>query len=165
MKERFRWLAAAIAAHPDRTVIGRTRLQKEILLLQHLGFPSDFLYMIHFYGPYSEGLNAEVRLLESLGLVREEPRQSQNGDPYYVLRASQDAVMPEITRFQPFIDRMQQAEIIVLELAATYDAFRSMGSDHHEALERLRRKKGSKCQGGNEEAALTLLTDLGLPTS
>ena len=29
MKERFRWLAAAIAAHPDRKVVGRTRLQRK----------------------------------------------------------------------------------------------------------------------------------------
>jgi hypothetical protein len=42
MKERFRWLAAAITAHPDRKVVGRTRLQKEIKLLQRLKFPTEY---------------------------------------------------------------------------------------------------------------------------
>lgn len=54
MKERFRWLAGAIAAHKDRKVVGRTRLQKEIKLLQRLGFPTEYSYTLFFYGPYSE---------------------------------------------------------------------------------------------------------------
>jgi hypothetical protein len=47
-------------------------------------------------------------------------------------------------------------------LAATYDAFREAGSDHEEAIKRLRRKKGSKCDNGNQEKALELLVALGL---
>jgi uncharacterized protein YwgA len=162
MRERFRWLAAAIAAHKDRKVVGRTRLQKEIKLLQRLEFPTEYSYTIFFYGPYSEGLNADVRLLKSLGLVNEEEHQSKKGDPYYVFVASAAAQMQEVAPFQRFIDRMQQAEPVVLELAATYDAFRTTGSNHATALERLRRKKGSKCEQGNEESALALLRDLGL---
>ena len=163
--ERFRWLAGAIAAHPDRKVVGRTRLQKEIKLLQRLRFPTEYSYTLHFYGPYSEGLHAEIGLLESLGLVEEEPQISREGNPFYILRAKPEAVLPDIERFQQYIDRMHAAEAVVLELAATYDMFRSMGSDHQEACERLRRKKGSKCDGGNLEQALTLLGDLGLETS
>ena len=79
MKERFRWLAAAIAAHKDRKVVGRTRLQKEIKLLQRLGFPTEYSYTLFFYGPYSEGLHAEVRFLQAFGLVTEEERSSQAG--------------------------------------------------------------------------------------
>jgi hypothetical protein len=40
-----------------------------------------------------------------------------------------------------------------------------MGSDHAKAIERLRRKKGSKCENGNEEKALMLLRELKLPTT
>ncbi len=59
---------------------------------------------------------------------------------------------------------MDAADAVVLELAATYDMFRGMGSDHKEAIQRLRRKKGAKCEGGNEAAAIQLLQTLGLPT-
>lgn len=162
MKERFRWLAAAIAAHKDRRIFGRTRLQKEIKLLQRLKFPTEYSYTLHFYGPYSEGLHAEIGLLESLGLVEEESASSHEGVPYFVLHARPEAAMPEISRFQPYINTMESADTVVLELAATYDMFRGMGSDHAEALKRLRRKKGAKCEGGNEAAALKLLKKLGL---
>jgi len=166
MKERFRWLAAAIAAHKDRTVVGRTRLQKEIKLLQRLGFPTEYMYTIFFYGPYSEGLNADVRLLESLGLVTEEKRHPQQGETdYYIFCASPEAMMPEISQYQKPIDLMQAADAVVLELAATYDAFRTMGSDHEDALRRLRRKKGGKCENGNEAKALELLQKLDLPAT
>ena len=165
MTERFRWLAAAIAAHKDRKVVGRTRLQKEIKLLQRLGFPTEYSYTLFFYGPYSEGLHAEVRFLQAFGLVTEEERSSQHGDSYFVLTASPDAVMPEMARYQHFIDLMQDADAVVLELAATYDMFRTMKSDHEEAMMRLRRKKGVKCDNGNDKKALELLQQLGLPSS
>src|SRR5437868_10384069 len=100
MRERFRWLAAAIAAHPDRKIVGRTRLQKEIRLLQRLKFPTEYSYTLHFYGPYSEGLHAEIGLLENLGLIEEEAQTSREGTPYYILRAKAEAALPEIKKFQ-----------------------------------------------------------------
>jgi len=54
--ERFQWLAAIIAAHPGNKVIGRTRLQKTVKLLQRLGVTTDFTYKLHHYGPYNEDL-------------------------------------------------------------------------------------------------------------
>ena len=165
MKEGFRWLAGAIAAHKDRKVVGRTRLQKEIKLLQRLGFPTEYSYTLFFYGPYSEGLQADIGFLQAFGLVKEEERSSQQGDKYFVLTASAEADMPEMAPFQRFIDLMQNADSVVLELAATYDMFRTMKSDHEEAMMRLRRKKGAKCDNGNGAKALELLHELGLPSS
>ena len=72
--EQFRWLAGVIAAHDDRRIVGRTRLQKTIYLLQRKGLPTDFDYSLHFYGPYSEGLNTGLRVVKQLDLVREEAR-------------------------------------------------------------------------------------------
>jgi uncharacterized protein YwgA len=166
MIEKFRWLAAVIAAHPNHRVVGRTRLQKTINLLQRLKLPTNYGYTTFFYGPYSEGLHADIGLLKHYGLIDEQEKTAQDGSTYYIISTTPESALPsEIRPFQPFIDRMQQADAVVLELAATYDSFRAMGSNHDEALERLRRKKGNKCQGGNEEAALALLRDLGLPTT
>ena len=124
--------------------MGRTRLQKEIKLLQRLRFPTEYSYTLFFYGPYSEGLQADIGFLQAFGLVTEEERSSQQGDTYFVLTASAEAVMPEMAPIQRFIDLMQNADAVVLELAATYDMFRTMKSDHEEAMMRLRRKKGSQ---------------------
>jgi uncharacterized protein YwgA len=161
--EQFRWLAGVVAAHPESKVVGRTRLQKTIRLLQRRGFPTRYSYTLFFYGPYSEGVQADLGLLRQLGLLEEQERQAQDGATYYVIRAHPGAVLQAVERWRPAIDTLSRAPAVVLELAATYDTFRELGSDHREALERLRRKKGSKCDGGNEAAALALLKELGRP--
>lgn len=160
--ERYQWLAGIISAHAGRRVVGRTRLQKTVKLLQRLGCPTDYGFTIFFYGPYSEDIVAEVRLLEHFGMVKETPNTAKDGTQYYVLEADTSAILPEIEQFRRPLDLMQAADPVVLELAATYDAFREMGDDHPTALERLRLKKGGKCKGGNEESSLRLLTQLGL---
>jgi len=159
----FWWLAAVIAAHEGRRVVGRTRLQKTVKLLQRLQLPTDYRYTIFFYGPYSEGVFRDIQLLTELGLVREEERATQDGgSPYFVLQANADAEMEEVGRWQTAIARMQETDLIVLELAATYDAFREMGSDHAEGLARLRHKKAAKWSEDRERRALELLEHLSL---
>jgi hypothetical protein len=160
--ENYRWLAGLIAAHPDQKVVGRTRLQKEVKLLQRCGFPTDYSYTIHFYGPYSEALQADISLLKAFGLVDETGEVSKEGNPYYILRAKAATALSELEHFRDRIELLNDASAVVLELAATYDAFREAGSDREEANQRLRRKKGSKCDNGNQEKALELLVALGL---
>jgi uncharacterized protein len=161
--ENYRWLAGLIAAHPDGKVVGRTRLQKEVKLLQSLGFPTDYGYMIHFYGPYSEELNADIGLLDSLGFVNEEERVSQEGNPYYIISACAGVPVADVSDFDSEIRLMARSDSTVLELAATYDAFRDSGANHDEAVARVARKKGSKCDGGRLELAIELIRNLDLP--
>lgn len=163
-RENYLWLAALIAAHPEGKVVGRTRLQKEVKLLQSLSFPTDYGYTIHFYGPYSESLYADIGLLETMGYVKEECL-SHGGNPYYVIESCGEGPINDVSAFQHEIATMAAADAVVLELAATYDAFRDLGADHAEALIRLRRKKGAKCNEGREEKALKLLNDLSLPAA
>ena len=167
MTEKFRWLAAVIAAHPDHRVVGRTRLQKTIKLLQRLGAPLDYDYMIHFYGPYSDGVQADIGLLENLGMVEEKQHAAQDGSLYFTLHASGEAIKlaksKKLNPFRKHIDVISRTDAVVLELAATYDAFRERGADHKAALKRLRRKKGTKCEDGRDKRALGLLAELGLP--
>ncbi|MBI4567110.1 MAG: hypothetical protein HY719_01790 [Planctomycetes bacterium] len=171
MMEKFKWLAAVIAAHPGQKVVGRTRLQKTVKILQRLGAPMDYCYTLHFYGPYSEGVHFDIGLLEAFGLVEEEKknRRLQDGSSYFVLKATEPArklaERPEVKKFQPEIKTMNNTGSVALELAATYDAFREMGDDHDTALQRLRRKKGDKCTNRHVKEALALLKKLGLAGS
>ncbi|MGM0490316.1 MAG: hypothetical protein ACQESR_26625 [Planctomycetota bacterium] len=158
----FQYLAALIAAHPQGKVVGRTRLQKTVRLLQRMGFPTRYAYTTFFYGPFSEGLQSEIQLLEALSMVEEDEQQRQDGTPYYIIRATSETGLPNIEEFAPTIRKLAETDAVILELAATYDTFRELGSDHDEALRRLRRKKGEKCEGGNEGKALELLEELGL---
>ena len=161
--ESFRWLAAVIAAHPDRKVFGRTRLQKTMKLLQRKGLPTELTFSIHHYGPYSEGLKGEVALLGLYRLAKEEVRPGTGERNYYTYTAEPDAALPELAPFQNWIDAIRRTDDVPLELAATYDTFRSMGYDHAESLDFLRRKKGDKCLNGNEARAFELLRALDLP--
>ena len=154
--------AALIAAHPGRKIYGRTRLQKEVKLLQRLGFPTDYCYTIHFYGPYSESLYSDIGVMEAFGLIRETQSRTMEGKDCYILEAADRDDLPDVSKFHPYINKLDRADAVALELAATYDSFREQGDDHQRALERLRRKKGSKCNDGNEEAALALLQELDL---
>ncbi len=166
-RERYNTLAAVIASHPEGRVIGRTRLQKTIKLLQRLGAPLNYTYMIHFYGPYSEGLQSEINLLEQMGIIEETEQSSQEGHPYYILsvKEAQQSDLPNVKDFRAQIDLMANADSVVLELAATYDTFRESEMSHELAVQALRRKKGKKCDGGNQEKAFSLLESLGLPSN
>jgi len=164
MTDQYRLLAAVIAAHPNHSVVGRTRLQKTIKLLQRLGLPTTYGYLIHFYGPYSEDLQSDVTLLETMGMVTEAPVQTiSGGGMYYVIKATAGADAALVKSLANQIQIMAGADLTVLELAATYDAFREAGSAHDEAMVRLRRKKGTKLDNGNDKAALELLRELHLP--
>ena len=57
----FWWLAGVIAAHDGRRVVGRTRLQKTVKLLQRLGLPTD-----EIPGGHLVALSRPVELAERL---------------------------------------------------------------------------------------------------
>lgn len=160
MIERFRWLAAVIAAHPNHEVVGRARLQNTIKLLQRLDLPTDYSYTSFFHGPYSEGIRSEIALIVKLGLAKEEWRM-----PSHTVCAEPDAALSEIEPFQLDIDIISVADSIAIELAATYDSFRATGSNHEKAEARMRYKKSTMCQPHNVTAAFKLLENLGLPTT
>jgi uncharacterized protein YwgA len=162
----FWWLAAVVAAHDGRRVVGRTRLQKTMKLLQRLGMPTDYLYTMFFYGPYSEGLFRDIGRCAALGLLSEaENPGPEGGTPTFVLRATAEAEMEGVERWREEIATMQASDLVVLELAATYDAFREVGSDHAEAVARLRHKKAAKWTEDRHARALALLAGLGLATA
>ncbi|HQP99835.1 MAG TPA: hypothetical protein PLY86_15370 [bacterium] len=163
-QEQFRYLAAVIAAHPEKKIVGRTRLQKTIKLLQRLGLPTDYSFMNYFYGPYSEGIQFDIGLLEEFGLIREHEVTSDGGNPLYIIEVEDIIQQNELDKkIQEAIDILaKERNTDILEIAATYDAFREMGSDHDDALERLRRKKAKKCTPQNLKKADSLLKQLNL---
>lgn len=160
--ENWRWLAAVIAAHPNREVVGRTRLQKTVWLLQRLGLPTDYVYSLHFYGPYSEEVKTDIGLAERFGLITETAKRAMDGTEYFVLSANVFHTLPDIQPFRGFLELMAAESPIVLELAATYDAFRKMGLNRETALKNLREMKGQKCDDGREQRALDLIGKLTL---
>jgi uncharacterized protein YwgA len=163
--ESWQWLAAIIAGHPNHEVFGRTRLQKTVWLLQRLGMPTEYVYSLHFYGPYSEEVKADIALATQLEVITETPKIAQDGTEYFILSAKRFDVLPALGRLKIPVDLLAAEDSVILELAATYDAFREMGLSHEAAVESLRAKKGDKCGGDRERRALDLLQRLNLETA
>lgn len=164
--ERFRWIAAVVYAHPNHKVVGRTRLQKTMRLLQQLGLPVDYDFRMHYYGPYSDGIQSDINLLQRMRLVHEEVQVSQDTSrPYSIFTAGEDAKMDALEGFRDAIQRMDSEEAVVLELAATYDAFYEKVNNEERALSLLRRMKKDKCTEERMTRAFQLLSDLKLATA
>jgi hypothetical protein len=158
------WLAAVIAAHTNRQVVGRARLIMTVKLLQGLGLPTRYLYTLFFGGPYAEGIHSDLDLLKVARLVEETRPYGQEGAPS-LLQASPKADAPELEPYRPAIRLMEQTEEVVLELAATYLALRlDRRWDHARALETMRPKKADKWTPEREAKALELLRVLKLPS-
>jgi uncharacterized protein len=162
--ENFRMLAALIYAHSEHTVEGRTRLQKTVRLLQRIGFPTDYTFSIYFYGPYSDGVASDVQSLKAIGYIEEKPVDFGSDVTRYEFRSCENELEDEIEPFRDKIKLLENYDLVVLELAATYDSYLQMTGSKEDALVRLRHKKGEKCTPENEERALALLNALGLQT-
>ncbi len=168
-RESFWFLAGLIAAHPDGRVLGRLRLQRTAYLLQRAGFPSNYLFSLFFGGPYSDGLFAELRMLVQWEVVRETKQDGEAEEPDFLIEAEQSMipadVRQEVARFGEQIGAVAKSDALILDLAATYFAFRELGSNHDAALQSLKRQKGSKWKPEREAAALGLLASLRLPVT
>ena len=157
--DRIQHLAAVMASHHKRTVSGRVRLQKTVMLLQSCGLPTDYGFRLHFRGPYSEELQADMALMEAYGLVEERSDQLGRSYEYELL---DDSFAYDLGRLKPAVDSIEQSDVASLELAATYQAFRELGEEHEAALESMRRKKARSWSKERESRALDLLKVIGL---
>ena len=162
MTPSYMWIAGVIAAHSNGQLFGRTRLQKTIKLLQRIGLPTDYDFPVYFHGPHSENLQADIKLLEQLGLVTEMSRATAEGNRHCVFQAISSAELPDTHLFRNAIECLQRADVLTLEMAATYTSLRELGIGADKALEKVRQKKGSKCSADVQAAALALITELGI---
>ena len=163
-------IVAALLKAAGGQLVGRVRLQKAAYLLDRLGLDSGFHYDYHHYGPFSRDLDNAVADAEAFGLVEEKfGRRQIDGARYSIFKLTDnDFELPaEIGRLdEAVLERHLQtfatASVTVLELAATANwlAVEEKREDWQEAL---RRRKGSKVEGGRLDRALALLREVDLP--
>jgi uncharacterized protein YwgA len=157
----YKWLAAVIAAHPDATVRGSERLQHTIMLLQHFGFPSSYGYTKFFYGPYSDAVHADLVMLDTLRIIKMEESLSDDGHfEEYIFTASDESLTNLIGEYISKIVLISKKEASVLDYAATYRAFRELGSSDEKAWKDVCRKKGQACDENTTREAMKLLEEL-----
>lgn len=159
--ENYQWLASVIAGHPEATVEGSLRLQNTVLLLQHLGLPSNYSYRKFFDGPYSEAVQTDIGVLTTLGMIKvvSSPAGRQ---PRYTFQALDAAPLSQLDEFIEHIRIISKTDTSVLDCAATYEAFRDLGLPDDEAWDSVCLKKAKTCNPATTGLAKKFLEKLGL---
>lgn len=126
------WLAKLISSVTE--VDSRKRLQKSIYLLQRVGCPLQFSYILHYYGPYSFELAGLIDQLDGAGIINETADVLSPNVVRYksaitsrgekVLKDFEKTkdgkqTMAKITPFTPRFKDLNEEDPWVLELAAT----------------------------------------------
>ena len=170
-------IVVSLVALHNGELIGRTRLQKEIYLLDRCGAKFGLPFEYHRYGPYSfelAGGLSEARAEHRID-IREEP--GRHSVPYAVITT--EAAKPETLgklsadTADALLDKMKYVSDFVLELAATIvflrDEWHYFGKERvkaseatHAAVEETKRRKPLKGTDDRIGKALTLLSEIGL---
>lgn len=154
-----------IVAAAGGKLVSRIRLQKIAYLLDQVGSESDFDYVYYHYGPFSRDLENAVLDAEAFGLVKEEEgRRASDGARYsiFTLRKQvEEFKVLKDTKLRSLAHQLAHENVTVLELAAT--AHWLVTYEHIPDWEtEIRRRKGTKNDGGRLEKAKNLLCQLRL---
>ncbi len=160
----------ALVALNGGTLIGRTRLQKTMFILEAcgLGYGFDFLY--HYYGPFSEALSIAENSAEVLKVVDVKEKETDFGTRYYVYKIpecdSKASVDPDEkkdadrTKILKILNEKEHDSIVV-ELAATVMFLQKNGYETDEkAWEETKLRKSAKATPERVEIAKQLLAKI-----
>jgi len=140
-------------------LVGRTRLQKIVCLLELAGIDCGFQFEYHHYGPFSEKLSDAVVAAIVSNEIKEEKKYASWGGEYSVYRVnsstSSSFVDDDRTRL---IEKAASANSIVLELAATAAYLAKEGTS--DPWEETEQRKYDKAQNGRLDKAKLLYREL-----
>ncbi len=160
-------LIVEIVALSGGRLVGRTRMQKTVYLLDARGLKSGATYYYYNFGPFSDEVANGISdgkfagsLLEKIGY------RVSDGSPFSVFEtrkgAEQVAALGNLTQSDAkrLLDQLTAANSIVLELAATIHwlVFAERVSDWRTEL---KKRKGAKTESGRVDKAVSLLSTLG----
>jgi uncharacterized protein YwgA len=112
-------------------MVGKTRLQKSMFVLEQAGVGFGFDFSYYHYGPYSEELSFAVKDAVVEGLIEERVDQARWGGVYSVFTAPKIEILPsdDTSRVRrELLAKTVSADSVVLELAATAALLKEEGS-------------------------------------
>jgi hypothetical protein len=134
-------------------LVGRTRLQKTVALLEMAGLGYGFTFEYYRYGPYSDDLVISLDRAVDLHYVSEIERRANWGGRYSIFRAS----MPQPTGTPArdnLINLARDADAVALELAVTAAFLAKDGSS--DAWSEVAERKPEKATGSHLDDAKKL---------
>ena len=161
-------LVADIIALSGGRLVGRTRMQKTVYLLDVLGLRSGASYYYYNFGPFSDEIANGISDGKFNGsLVEEIDYRMSDGSPFSIFKTDRtSAQIHEVgslpaDKVRSILQLFASCNSTVLELAATIHWLARVERvpDWRKELER---RKGSKTQNGRMERAAELLSQLGV---
>ena len=149
-------------------LVGRTRLQKEVYLLDRCGANLGLSFTYHHYGPYSFDLTDGWIDAEANNLIDVEERFGRYDVAYSVFRsksaATKDVPLGDLSvdSCVKLLEKMRSASDVTLELAATMVYLRERGTHANDVIPELTTRKPLKATTGRVSKAQALLEQLGL---
>jgi uncharacterized protein YwgA len=153
--------AVAVIAANGGKIVGKTRLQKTVYLLQKLCNAEAYSFEYHYYGPYSAELANDIDTASCMGVVKTSERHGYYSMPYVVYETEERKAAPvfgDTALVKKRLRELESVNAIVLELAATWIFLKDEGgmgrTEIEEALRSLKPTKASK--DGLRQAASAL---------
>jgi uncharacterized protein YwgA len=160
-------LSYIVALNTDSRVVGKTRLQKMIFLLDQCGLESNSRYSYHYYGPYSADIAEAAEDATLFGCLEFEEHSGFYNIPYGTYEVSDKNLhIPanigslDKDTVQRKINIMSNYSAIELELAATIQYLRKQGSVN--AIEEVKQLKPAKATDSRMARARSLLLEMGI---
>ena len=159
------YVVATVAMNGGK-LVGRTRLQKTIYLLEQLGMGGKFDYTYYNYGPYSREVSEATEFSVIVDRLDEQEKDGFHGVPYFVLQTDEAAPegLGDLLKedAEQYLGVMDKFSSIVLELAATIAYLKDIGFKDDEVADKVVELKPAKATPDKLRAANELLGELGL---
>jgi uncharacterized protein YwgA len=110
-------------------IVGRTRLQKTVALLEMTGLGFGFKFDYYKFGPFSEDLVASLDRAIALEYVSEDEKRASWGGRYSIFKTAERRLTGDPARDE-LIKLAKDADAVALELAVTAAFLKKEGSSN-----------------------------------
>ena len=158
-------LVVGLVALNGGEVVGKTRLQKLVYLLDQCRMESGFEFEYHNFGPFSAELARETDFASESGRLRLEEKRGFHEVPYTVFRTEEAAPTTlgklPADKAKEILAIMARYTALDLEIAATIDWFRDH-RDRQTVNREVQIRKPVKATLEHLEKGWRLLSELGV---
>lgn len=159
-------LVTALVALNGGKLVGKTRLQKVVYLLDQCGLNSGLDFDYHNFGPFSADLARATDVAKVKKKIREKQKLGYHDVLYSEFTTKEDAPGKvgdlKSSDVQRALEIMEGFSAIQLELAATLAYLKDSGVDEHYLDSTVKKLKPLKAEQPRLERAHELLRELGI---
>jgi uncharacterized protein YwgA len=160
----FIGLVDEIVAANGGEIVGKTRLQKTVYLLDTVGLNSNYSYDYLHYGPFSMQLARDAEDAVIFGKLKYEERPGHHLVPYSVFKTDKtpEARIGKLTleRAREYLQLLNKYSSIELEVAATITYFQGLKYSKEQSVDETKMRKPLKATQKCIDRALELLDNL-----